>query len=166
MSDYTAIWLEDFQAGQRAVYGRETFEREAMLSFSQMYDPQSFHLDDEAAANSHFGALVASGWHTGAACMKHLAAYHFALRDGAKARGEPLPALGPSPGFKNLKWPRPVYEGDTITFSGEITGTRKMESRPGWGLIFLTPKGHNQNGDEVFSYDSTVMIACRGNVGT
>ena len=166
MSGYASIWLEDFAAGQHAVYGEHHFTREAVLEFARKYDPQSFHLDDEAAANMHFKRLSASGWHTAAACMKHLAAYNFKLRGEAEARGEPLPALGPSPGFKNLKWPKPVYPGDAVTFSGTITGAREMKSRPGWGLITLTPQGHNQDGDLVFSYDSTVMIACRGNAGT
>lgn len=166
MSGYTSIWLEDFEAGQHAVYGEHHFTREAVLAFARQYDPQGFHLDDEAAAKTHFKRLSVSGWHTAAACMKLLAAWHFKIRAEAEARGEPLPALGPSPGYQNLQWPRPVYPGDTITFSGTITGARKMNSRPGWGLITLTPQGHNQNGELVFSYDSTVMIACRGNTGT
>ena len=166
MSGYTSIWLEDFEPGQHAVYGEHHFTREAVLAFARQYDPQRFHLDDEAAAKTHFKRLSASGWHTAAACMKLLAAWHFRLRAEAEARGEPLPALGPSPGYQNLQWIKPVYPGDTITFSGTITGARQMKSRPGWGLITLTPEGHNQHGDKVYAYDSTVMIACRGNTGT
>ncbi len=166
MSGYTSIWLEDFEPGQHAVYGEHHFTREAVLAFARQYDPQGFHLDDEAAARSHFGRLSASGWQTAAACMKVLASYHFGLRAQAEARGEPLPALGPSPGYTNMQWLKPVYPGDTVTFSGTITGARKMNSRPGWGLVTLTPVGHNQHGDKVYSYDSTVMFACRGNTGT
>ena len=166
MSGYTSIWLEDFEAGQHAVYGEHHFTREAVLEFARKYDPQRFHLDDEEAAKTHFKRLSASGWHTAAACMKLLAAWHFRIRADAEARGEPLPSLGPSPGYQNLQWPRPVYPDDTITFSGTITGARAMKSRPGWGLITLTPQGHNQHGERVFSYDSTVMIACRGNAGS
>ena len=99
MSGYTSIWLEDFEAGQHAVYGDHEFTREAVIDYAQKYDPQAFHLDDEAAAKTYFGKLSASGWHSASACMKLLAAYHFALRDAAAARNEPLPALGPSPGF-------------------------------------------------------------------
>lgn len=167
MSDnYTSIWLEDFAAGQHAVYGDYHVTREAVVDYARKYDPQAFHLDDEAAARTYFGRLSASGWHTASACMKLLARYHFSLRDAAAARGEPLPALGPSPGFHNLQWPKPVYPGDTLTFCGTITGARAMKSRPGWGLVTLTPYGVNQHGDKIFSYDSTVMFACKGNVGT
>jgi acyl dehydratase len=94
MSGYTSIWLEDFEAGQHAVYGDHHFTREAVLAFARQYDPQGFHLDDEAAAKTHFKRLSASGWHTAAACMKLLAAYHFKLRGEAEARGEPLPHWG------------------------------------------------------------------------
>ena len=63
-SGYTSIWLEDFAAGQHAVYGEHHFTREAVLEFARNYDPQAFHLDDEAAAKMHFKRLSASGWHT------------------------------------------------------------------------------------------------------
>ena len=166
MTGYTSIWLEDFEVGQHAIYGDHHFTRDAVIDFARKYDPQAFHLDDDAAARTYFGRLSASGWHTGSACMKLVASYHFSLRDAAAARGEPLPSLGPSPGFENLQWIKPVYPGDTVTYGGTITGARKMKSRPDWGLVTLTPYGRNQYGEKVFSYDSTVMFACRGNIGT
>ena len=94
MSGYTSIWLEDFKADQHAVYGDHHFTRDAVLAFARQYDPQGFHLNDEAAAKTHFKRLSASGWHTAAACMKHLAAYHFKLR--GEAAGLHQPAVAPA----------------------------------------------------------------------
>ena len=130
-----ALFFEDMALGEDTPLGSFTFTRETMLRFAQRYDPQAFHLDDAAAAASHFGKLSASGWHTAAAWMKcyiatlqsALASLDAATRQRAESR--------PSPGFTNLRWPRPVYVGDTVAYSVCATAKRDLASRPGW--VFL-----------------------------
>ena len=98
------------------------------------YDPQPFHLDEAAAARSHFGALCASGWHTAAIWMRLMVDYRTRDGDAARARGEPVAALGPSPGFRELKWLKPVYVGDTITYATEVIETRAVATAGrAWG---------------------------------
>ena len=75
----------------------------------------------------------------------------------AARRGLDVPRLGPSPGFKNLRWSRPVFAGDTIAYRSTIVGTRTSASRPGWGLVFHHNSGVNQRGEEVFAFDGAVF---------
>ncbi|NNE23203.1 MAG: MaoC family dehydratase [Rhizobiales bacterium] len=154
-------WFDEFETGQKAVLGSYTFDAANVTDFAGRFDPQPFHLDADAAAKTHFGALCASGWHTAAAYMKCCAAHNFAGCDTAKANGRDLPPLGPSPGFENLKWLKPVYAGDTVTFHTEVTGKREMASRDDWGLVFAANTGINQNGDLVFSFDGKLLVARR-----
>jgi acyl dehydratase len=157
----TWLWFDEFEPGTRAKLGSYTFDAAAIKSFAGKYDPQAFHIDEAAAAKTHFGGLCASGWHTASAYMKCCAAHNFAGCDAAKANGKKLPPLGPSPGFENLKWLKPVYAGDTITFHNEITGTREMSSRDDWGLVFAANTGFNQAGDLMFSFDGKLLVARR-----
>ncbi|MEH3144130.1 MAG: MaoC family dehydratase [Methylobacterium frigidaeris] len=129
------------------------FARDEVLDFARAYDPQPFHTDEAAARQSHFGGLCASGWHTAAGFMNRLVAARDLGRRQAEACGEPVAAGGPSPGFRNLKWLRPVYAGDTVRYSITLTDKRPSASRPGWGLVHHTATGHDQNGDEVFRFD-------------
>jgi acyl dehydratase len=115
------IFFEDTKLGERHTLGSFTFTADAIKTFARGYDPQSFHLDEEAGKRSLFGGLAASGWHTASVYMKLLVAYQKDLADAAEARGEPVAESGPSPGFKNLKWPRPVLAGDTVTYYYEAT---------------------------------------------
>jgi acyl dehydratase len=150
-------YLDDLSVGEEQELGSFTFSADDIVRYARTYDPQPFHLDAEAAKNSLFGGLCASGWHTGAVWMKLMVAYRERLAVEALRRGERPACLGPSPGFKNLKWLKPVYAGDTITYRSTLTGTRASVTRPGWGLAFHHHKGFNQLGEEVFSYDGTVF---------
>jgi acyl dehydratase len=145
-------YFEDINVGDRIALGSHTFSAEEIKTFAAQYDPQSFHMDEAAAAKSHFGALCASGWHTVAAWMRLRILY--AQREDAerRARGEVLAQLGPSPGFRELKWPKPVYAGDTIACASEVAEKRVSQSRPGWGLIFGYNTGTNQKGELVLSF--------------
>ncbi len=80
----------------------------------------------------------------------------------AKARGEPIAQSGPSPGFKNLRWPRPVLVGDTVTYFYEATTKRPLASRPGWGIVFGLSTAVNQRGDVVLSFENSVFLPRRG----
>jgi acyl dehydratase len=143
--------------GEASTLGTHTFTAEDIVRFARQFDPQPFHLDEEAARRSLFGGLCASGWHTAAVWMRLMIGYRERAREEARRRGERPPELGPSPGFKNLKWSKPVYAGDTITYCSAITGTRASASRPGWGLAFHRNSGVNQHGEEVFSFDGAVF---------
>ena len=117
-------YYEDIAVGQRRELGSFTFTAEAIKEFARKFDPQPFHLDEEAGRRSLFGGLAASGWHVSAVCMRLLVADGQREAAEAMARGE-LPAVGgPSPGFKDLRWIKPVLAGDTIRFASEVESIR------------------------------------------
>jgi len=150
-------FLED-NLGKNLIIGSYTFTPEEIIEFARKYDPQPFHLDAEAARKSVFGGLCASGWHTTAVFMKlNVASIVQATKDALK-RGETPPTFGPSPGFENLRWPKPVYAGDTITYKRMVHAIRPMASRPGWSMLTMTTTAHNQNGEEVLSFDNAAMV--------
>lgn len=151
-------FFEDIEVGEKFEVGSHTFGAEEIKRFAARFDPQVFHMDEAAAARSHFGALCASGWHTASVWMR-LMVEHIRHDDAARrARGDGVAALGPSPGFRELKWLKPVYVGDTIKYSVEIVETRTSNSRPGWGLISLRNTGVNQKGEPVISFVSVVFV--------
>ena len=155
------LYFEEIVVGAAETLGSFTFSREAIVAFAERYDPQPFHVDEAAARQTHFGRLAASGWHTAAVWMKCFVAANMRQRGARLARGEAAPELGPSPGFEKLKWSRPVHAGDTITYASTITGKRRLNSRPGWGLVFSANTGTNQDGVTVFSFDGKVLVRCR-----
>jgi len=153
---FGAIYFEDLALGNAADFGTETLEKDAILRFARAYDPQPFHTDEAAAKESHFGRLVASGWHTAALWMKHWVAYRAARANALAAAGMPVPSLGPSPGFRKLKWLKPVGVGDTLSFATRITGKRASK-QPGWGLIFAENTATNQTGARIFEFQSAAL---------
>ena len=154
-------FFEDIVAGERYEVGRYTFLADDIKTFARKFDPQLFHIDEAAAARSSFGALCASGWQTASVWMR-LMVDHQRREDAAmRARGEPVAELGPSPGFRELKWLKPVYVGDTITYSTEIVGLRASKSRPDWGLMTIRNVGVNQKGEPVISFISTAFVQRR-----
>jgi len=151
-------FLEDIRVGDKTALGSHTFTAEEIKTFAQAFDPQPFHLDEAAAARSHFGGLVASGWHTGSVCIRLIVQNRMRQEEAMRARGEPVGRTGPSPGFRELKWIRPVYAGDTITFASEVIEARPVESRPDKGLVFARNTGTNQAGELVFSFISALFV--------
>lgn len=147
---------EFFRIGTTVTLGTHTFEPEAIKAFARKYDPQIFHIDEEAAKKSVLGGLCASGWHTAATWMKlNLEARMDA--DGWTGTG-PAPEFGPSPGFKNLKWLKPVYAGETVTFTRTALAHRPLAGRPGWNLLTLRSEGFDSTGDKVIEFDSAVLV--------
>ncbi len=134
--------FEDITIGDVSEFGSHTFTAAAIKRFARSYDPQPFHLDEAAAADGLFGALTASGWHTTAVMMKLIAA-------AGATDGEDGARLGPSPGFDDLSWLRPVFAGDTLTYRATVIGKRASRSRPGWGVVSSRFEAHNQNGEQV-----------------
>ena len=152
---------EDIVLGERVELGSHIFTADDIKSFARRFDPQLFHLDEAAAARSHFGALCASGWHTASIWMR-LMVEHYKREDAARrARGEPVAVLGPSPGFRELKWLKPVYVGDTIAYATEVVEKRASKSRPEWGLISIRNSGANQKGEPVITFVSTAFVMRR-----
>ena len=123
-------FFEDIEIGARRELGAFTFTAEAIKKFAAQFDPQRFHLDEEEGRKSLFGGLAASGWHVGSVCMKLLVADGKRLAKEAAARGEEVAVWGPSPGFRELRWIRPVLAGDTIRFSNVVETKRPRRSGP------------------------------------
>jgi acyl dehydratase len=150
--------FEQIVVGEVAELGAHTFTAEEIKRFASAFDPQPFHMDEAAAEASHFGRLCASGWHTLAVWMrlnvrKLQEVQSEQARSGAKAA-----RLGPSPGFEDLKWLKPVYAGDRITYETEIVAKRASRSRPGWGLVSMRSIGRNQAGEDVISFVGHVFV--------
>jgi acyl dehydratase len=147
--------FDDLIVGAGSRLGSHTFTRDAIVRFAQAYDPQSFHVDEVAARSGPFGKLAASGWHTCAIWMRTYLDWSRTRAEATAARGLPVPAIGPSPGFRDLKWLRPVHPGDTITYSMTIAGKRPSASRPQWGILSTHNRGVDQNGVPVFEFTVT-----------
>ena len=155
------LFFEDMEVGQRREVGAFTITAEAIKIFAAQFDPQRFHLSEEEGRNSLFGGLAASGWHVGSVCMKLLVADTQRRMKEAAARGERMAVWGPSPGFRDLRWLKPVLAGDTITFASEIIEKRTSESRPNWGIVQARQTGSNQHGELVFSLIATAFVPRR-----
>ena len=146
-----------FAVGHTETLGDHTFTADEIKRFAERYDPQPFHVDGAKAKASVLGGLCASGWHTTAVYMR--------LNIDSRARqaknlledGGRLPEMGASPGFTNLRWPRPVYAGDTVRFTQTVKLKRKSESRPGWGIVEFGVHAENQDGQAVLSFDGAVF---------
>jgi acyl dehydratase len=154
-------FFDDIRIGDRDEHGRHTFTAEEIKSFAARFDPQPFHLDEAAAARTHFGKLCASGWHTAAMCMRRLVDHRREEDGDRRARGEPVAKVGASPGFRDLKWLKPVFAGDTITYASEVLALRPSRSKPEWGLMTSRQTGTNQHGDVVLSFESAAFIERR-----
>ncbi|NPU67317.1 MaoC family dehydratase [Bradyrhizobium sp. 83012] len=156
-------FFEDLQIGQRRELGSYTFTADEIKRFAGQFDPQRFHLDEEEGRNSLFGGLAASGWHIGSVCMKLIIADNQRLAEIARSRGELVAVGGPSPGFRELRWLKPVLAGDTITFASEIDSFRASASRPQWGILQARNTGTNQHGELVFSVLASAFVPRRNN---
>lgn len=155
-------FFEDLAVGQASELGSHRFEAGDIVRFARAFDPQRFHVDEAAARESLFGGLCASGWHTAAVWMRLMVERRQAAQAAARAQGLPPARLGPSPGFKDLKWLKPVYAGDVITYRSTVADKRASASRPGWGLVFNDNTGHNQHGEPVFAFRGCVFWERRG----
>jgi acyl dehydratase len=149
------MFYEDFRIGQSAALGEAEFSREAILAYAKRFDPRIV----AEAANGR-APLIASGLHVAAAAMRRLVETRSSLRAALAERGETLPELGVSPGFKAMRWPRPVRAGDIVSYSMETVSKRET-SKPKWGLIGNHCRGVNQRGEEVLFFSSGVLVARR-----
>jgi acyl dehydratase len=153
-------FFEDISVGELRRIGSHLFTAEEIKRFAQAFDPQPFHLDEAQAERSHFGRLCASGWHTIAIWMK-LNVREMQLAHAKGGGGSPAARLGPSPGFDELKWLKPVYAGDTISFESEVIAKRASRSMPEWGVVTIKNVGVNQNGEAAISFIGHVFVERR-----
>jgi acyl dehydratase len=136
--EMTGRFLEDFAVGDTFRSGRLQIDKERIKTFAAEFDPQPFHLDEEAAGNTIFGGLAASGWHTAAVTMRLL------------VESELKPAGGiVGAGFDDFRWPRPVRPGDELRVESEVLEVRPSRSRPDQGLIKVRTTTLNQNDEAV-----------------
>ena len=136
------------EIGRVIALGSHHFTRDAIVDFARTYDPQPFHLDEEAGRKGPFGVLSASGWHTAAGWMKCYVATNQAAEAKLRAAGQDARASRSIAGLRRTSSGiKPVKPGDTITYTLTVTGKRELASRPGWGLLFSHSTGVNQDGD-------------------
>jgi len=143
-------YWEDFPVGHRSEFGAMTVSREAVIAFASDFDPQPFHIDEDAARQSLFGGLCASGWHTCAMAMRMMCDEY--LLEAA--------SLG-SPGLDNLRWLKPVFPGDVLSMRHEVTEARGMATRAGVGLVRSRWEVLNQHGQTVMTMEGWGMYRRR-----
>lgn len=134
--------------------GRFTFTRDEIVRFARAYDPQPFHVDEEAARGSPFGGLIASGWHTVCVWMGFFVRAHGALvQDQPTDSPARISPVGVGFGLAELKWPAPVRAGDEIVFFTEILESRPSGSRAGWTIYRRRNSARREDGTEVMSFE-------------
>lgn len=148
------MYFEDIAIGDTISFGPFTLTREESVAFAAEYDPQPFHLSDEAAAATHFGSIAASGWHTTALFMKMFVA------EIQKAPGRQAASLG-AMGVDELRWLRPVRPGDTLRGTSEVIETRPSRTRPEMGIVRNKVTLYNQNDKPVLTMIPIAMWRTR-----
>lgn len=143
-------YFEDFSAGQELPFGPHTVTRAEIVAFAAEFDPQPFHLDERAAAETMLGGLAASGWHTCALFMRMVALGW--LNDSA--------SMG-SPGIDSLKWKRPVRPGDVISGRTIVLDARASKSRPDRGFLRVRHEVVNGHGEAVMLIEHSIMLGRR-----
>lgn len=133
-------YLEDFEPGDVIELGSRTISKESIIAFAREFDPQVFHLDEEAAKRTIYGGLLASGWHTGSLMMRLL--YDGLLKDTV--------SLG-SPGVDELRWLKPVRPDDTLTARMTVLETIPSRSKPDRGIVRSVMEMRNQQGEVVLT---------------
>lgn len=155
------FFFEDRQIGELTDLGTHTFGKDEIIAFAREFDPQPFHLDEAAAKASLFGGLCASGWHTAAHAVRGNITARLRGNEQARAQGVRLAAYGPSPGFRTLSWPKPVYVGDTLEYRGRLAQKIDLKSRPDRGIVATEIQARNQKGEIVFMVTSQILAERR-----
>lgn len=145
------MYFEDLIVGSRQSFGRYEVTREEVVDFATRFDPQAFHLSDEAAAQTYFGRLSASGWHSCAMTMRMLVDNMSEVEQAG---------LG-SPGVDSIRWIKPVYPGDVLRCETELIEKRRSNSRPDMGIFKSRCRTFNQDGEMVLEMVSNGLIRVR-----
>ena len=146
----TQYYFDDFALGDTVELGSKTVDEAEIIRFAREYDPQPFHVDPSIAAQSIFGGLIASGWHTCAVTMRLLV-------DGLLSKSA---SLG-SPGVEQLRWTKPVRPGDTLSARVVVLELRPSQSKPDRGTVKIRTEVTNQTGEQVMWMESFGMFARR-----
>lgn len=141
--------FEDYTIGATYGCGSVAVTEADIIAFASRYDPQAMHVDRDLAAAGPFGGVIASGWHTVGLVMR-LIVDNFLPYDGLAA-----------PGIDELRWPRPVRPGDTLTVRVTVTEARRSRSKPDRGLVHSLVEAVNQHGDVVMSLRPMNLVRCR-----
>jgi acyl dehydratase len=144
------LWYEDVVLEQVHELGSHHFTEAEIIRFARAYDPQYFHIDPEAAVHSHFGGLIACGWHTAAVGHRKMVDALEAQEQRLRAEGLKPGVSGPSPGGSKLSFSVPVRPGDTISYRLSVYNKRHSNSIAGWGLLFNRMVATNQRGEQVY----------------
>ena len=150
------MWFEDMPLNLKATLGTYTFTEENIVAFAQKYDPQPFHVDRAAAAQSIYGGIIASGWQTAAVWMKLMLAHR---RARVAAGEEETQANYVSPGIRDLRWLKPVRPGMTLTYTNEPFAKLDWPTRPEFGLLEGRNEARDETGELVYSFVNRVLIA-------
>lgn len=155
------LYFEDIKIGEAIELGSHLFTREEIISFASRFDPQRFHVDEAAAKESLFGGLCASGWHTACVWIRLMAEQRAKAAADIERAGARAARHGPSPGIRELKWLKPVYPGDTISYRTTPQQKIDLRSRPGSGLLVSFNEGINQDGERVISFLGNLFVERR-----
>lgn len=153
MSDATPgsmFYFEDHEAGSVFQFGSVLAEEEEMISFAKRYDPQVFHADPEAAKETPFGGIIASGWFTGSLAMSLIVEHRLSH----------VANFG-SPGIDEVRWWKPVRPGDVLSVRLTIIETRRSQSKPDRGIVKVLIEVLNQSEEKVMSWKGTNIVRCR-----
>lgn len=143
-------YFEDFNVGDAVELGSFSLTAEDIIEFASKYDPQPMHVDPDAARNSIYGGLIASGWHTASSYMRLLVDN---VLKGTESIG--------SPGIDNLRWLKPVRPGDTVRAKLVVLDARASNSRPEWGIVRSRGELVNQDGELVMTAEAVNFFARR-----
>lgn len=144
------LYLEDLEAGQKFGSGTLRVTTDEIKAFARQFDPQPFHLDDEAALGTFFKGLAASGWHTAALTMRLLVEGELSIAGGIIGAGS-----------DEFRWPRPVRPGDELRAESEILEVRPSKSRPEQGLVKVRTTTLNQRGETVQIFTASLIVSRR-----
>ena len=144
-------YFEDFKPGEVAELGSHTITKDEIIAFARQFDPQAFHLDEEAARQTIFGGLIASGWHTGSLVMRLFC--DGVIKDTA--------SLG-SPGVDEMRWIKPVRPGDTLSLRMTVTECLPSRSKPDRGIVRSLLELRNQHGEVAVSIKGMNLVRRRG----
>ncbi|MEY3663832.1 MAG: hypothetical protein RLZZ153_14 [Pseudomonadota bacterium] len=142
--------FEDYQPGEVLEFGNYTVTQDEIIEFARRYDPQPFHTDPKAAADSIFGGLIASGWLTGSIMMRLMVDHYIS----------PLASMG-SPGIDEVRWLKPVRPGDTLRVRVTVIDSRRSQSKPDRGVVYAQQEAINQDGETVMSIKGMALYRCR-----
>ncbi|BAK76538.1 MaoC domain protein dehydratase [Pseudogulbenkiania sp. NH8B] len=146
------LFLEDLIPGRRFETSSHTLTEEELLAFAHQFDPQFFHTDHEAAKNSVFDGLAASGWHTSSLSMRLVALSEL----GTVANG----LVGMD--IISMRWPRPTRAGDTLTVCVEVLENRRSNSQPGFGIVTVRWTTTNQRQEIAMQLENRIWVQARG----